>query len=239
MATSFSVDEYNRRYNQYWADRKITAPPVYPHHVNHLMSDYIEQTLRADGLEANLNSVLAEVDRERKSSEELKQEKEAKRLQILDLRGILQSEMNEKNAMIKQLQNVAKQRDQLEQKVDDLDRKLEQQQQALKQRTIEINNLKDEVKRLITKKGDVLDLKMQLSQRTAEKDASISKILEMHDQMSGVMNKWQSAEQERKALENRVGKLEKEQDQPLLMRWLPWNLKSSDNLMHLEPVPTV
>ena len=186
-----------------------------------------------------MNSVLAEVDRERKSSEELKQEKEAKRLQILDLRGILQSEMNEKNAMIKQLQNVAKQRDQLEQKVDDLDRKLEQQQQALKQRTIEINNLKDEVKRLITKKGDVLDLKMQLSQRTAEKDASISKILEMHEQMSGVMNKWQSAEQERKALENRVGKLEKEQDQPLLMRWLPWNLKSSDNLMHLEPVPTV
>ena len=75
--------------------------------------------------------------------------------------------------------------------------------------------LKDEVKRLITKKGDVLDLKMQLSQRTAEKDASIMKVLEMHDQMSGAVNKWKNTEQERKVLENRVEKLEKEQ-QPLM-----------------------
>ena len=41
------------------------------------------------------------------------------------------------------------------------------------------------------------------------------KVWEMHDQMSGAVNKWKNTEQERKVLENRVEKLEKEQ-QPLM-----------------------
>ena len=76
MATTFSVDEYSRRYNQYWADRNIAAPPVYTHHVNHLMSDYIEQTLRGDDLEAKLKSALSEAERVRTLSEGHKREKE-------------------------------------------------------------------------------------------------------------------------------------------------------------------
>jgi chromosome segregation ATPase len=110
---------------------------------------------------------------------------------------------------------MTKHRDRLEHTVEELERRLEISERSLKQRSNEIDNLKDEVKRLQTKKGDVLDLKMQLSQRTAEKDASIMKVLEMHDQMSGAVNKWKNTEQERKVLENRVEKLEKEQ-QPLM-----------------------
>ena len=162
-----------------------------------------------------MKSALSEAERVRTLSEGHKREKETKRSHILDLRAMVQNEVNEKDTIIKQLQLVAKQRDRLEQKADELERKFQKHQQTLKQRNNEIDNLKDEVKRLITKKGDVLDLKMQLSQRTAEKDASIMKVLEMHDQMSGAVNKWKNTEQERKVLENRVEKLEKEQ-QPLM-----------------------
>ena len=44
---------------RYWAERKITAPPVYTAHVNHLMSDYIEQSLRGDDLDAKLKCAAA------------------------------------------------------------------------------------------------------------------------------------------------------------------------------------
>lgn len=210
----------------------MLPPPHFHPHISALMSTVMES--EQEKTELREARRVAEVDKAAavRQMEQVNIDADAKLAQIRDFKNMLKLALTEKGELKSALKEMKSARDLLISKVADLESKIATLEKSLAGKDGEIEELKQKVARLRTKKTDVHELQMELSQRTMEKEACIAKVLDMHHQISKTRIKWKNADEERGKLQTRVLELEKRTQPGFVEKCFPgWS--SAHNLYHV------